>query len=160
MNMMVTTGRCRNQTEILAVADGLVIESRDRDVSTYPCPNGSIQREVFIRHDVGTGVYRESFVTYYAHLAARDVFIGDVVTKGRRIGWAGHTGCATGDHLHFSTTRITNTVGWYQHEFHSKHTAYMTPGDHGDNSYAGRIEPLGWAAPKRRSVGVDESLVC
>ncbi|HKQ68496.1 MAG TPA: M23 family metallopeptidase [Polyangiaceae bacterium] len=134
-------------TEIRAVADGLVIESRDRDVSTYGCTSGSIQKEIFIQHDVGTGTYRESFVSYYAHFSDRRVAKGKVVRKGDVIGLSGNTGCSTGPHLHLGITRITNTVEWYQHFLHPMEVPNGTPGSDGDDSFAGRIEPYGWAAP-------------
>jgi hypothetical protein len=61
-------------------------------------------------------------------------------------------GCATGNHLHFGVTRVTNTVDWYQHSFWSVlGTNPSAQGFHGDNSYAVRVESYGWAAPQ----GVD-----
>src|SRR4030095_3067685 len=40
-------------------------------------------------------------VTYYAHLSAVTVAVGDVVETGRRGGAVGSSGNATGPHLHF-----------------------------------------------------------
>jgi murein DD-endopeptidase MepM/ murein hydrolase activator NlpD len=40
-------------------------------------------------------------VTYYAHLSAVAVAIGDVVETGRQVGSVGSSGNATGPHLHF-----------------------------------------------------------
>lgn len=39
--------------------------------------------------------------TGYAHLAVRNVTVGQTVTAGQRLGWAGSTGASTGVHLHF-----------------------------------------------------------
>jgi murein DD-endopeptidase MepM/ murein hydrolase activator NlpD len=40
-------------------------------------------------------------VTYYAHLSAVTVAVGDVVETGRQVGSVGSSGNATGPHLHF-----------------------------------------------------------
>jgi murein DD-endopeptidase MepM/ murein hydrolase activator NlpD len=49
---------------------------------------------VDIDHDNG-------LTTRYAHLAQKNVKVGDVVLKGQQIGTLGQTGRATGPHLHF-----------------------------------------------------------
>src|SRR5262249_13564379 len=83
---------------VLAVADGFVRSSQDRDVSSYACRQanpGSAQSEVYIEHQIGTGTYAERFITIYRHLSQREVATGDVVTRGQEIGKVGSTGCAT-----------------------------------------------------------------
>lgn len=52
-------------------------------------------KAVVIRHADG-------IATGYAHLASRAVSAGQRVSKGQRIGTVGHTGNATGPHLHWS----------------------------------------------------------
>jgi murein DD-endopeptidase MepM/ murein hydrolase activator NlpD len=55
------------------------------------------------------GIYGQSVVidhgqglsTLYGHLSSIDVAVGQSVTKGEVIGNTGHSGLATGDHLHF-----------------------------------------------------------
>jgi len=130
-------------TPIYAVADGIVVDSRDRDVSANPrCGQDgggtSAQSEIYIRHDVGAGTYRESFVSAYAYLKERRVSRGETVTRGQLIGSSGHTGCAHGGSLLFTVTRLTNTIGWYQQTFATTGLGF------GDNAQGGRVEPYGW----------------
>ena len=54
----------------------------------------------FIVLDHGNGI-----VTVYAHLRDRLVTKGQIVTIGQKIGTMGHTGFATGTHLHFGVYR-------------------------------------------------------
>jgi murein DD-endopeptidase MepM/ murein hydrolase activator NlpD len=49
---------------------------------------------VVVRHRLG-------YETYYAHLSAISVAVGQAVAGGTRIGLVGATGDATGPHLHF-----------------------------------------------------------
>ena len=54
--------------------------------------------------------------TLYAHLSTIDVKVGDMVTKGQRLGHSGSTGLAVGDHLHFevlvSGVSVTPVEWW------------------------------------------------
>jgi murein DD-endopeptidase MepM/ murein hydrolase activator NlpD len=69
-------------TPILAVDDGEVVASGDLMYGTT----------IVIQHRWGR--------SYYGHLSIIDVSSGKV-TKGQEIGLSGHTGIATGPHLHF-----------------------------------------------------------
>jgi secretion/DNA translocation related TadE-like protein len=69
---------------VLAAAGGRV---------TAAGPGGRFGNRVVIDHG---GV-----VTYYAHLSAVTVVVGDIVDAGRQVGSVGSTGNATGPHLHF-----------------------------------------------------------
>ena len=76
-------------TDILAIADGLVIQSET--VSGYG-------RLVEIRHANG-------LVTRYAHCKKLLVAAGDLVTKGQVIATLGSSGRSTGPHLHFEVLK-------------------------------------------------------
>lgn len=84
-------------TNIIAVADGTVIESHDG------CVAGDIdcgyKMGNYIRIDHGNGV-----VTRYAHMNRLTIHTGDVVKQGQVIGKMGKTGVVTGVHLDFQMT--------------------------------------------------------
>lgn len=74
-------------TPILATADGIV---------QYAGKKGGYGKTIILRHG---GIY----TTLYAHLSklAKGVRSGKPVEQGQVIGYVGHTGWATGDHLHY-----------------------------------------------------------
>lgn len=93
---------------IRAAQSGVVITS-----SYQSWPNGH-----YIYVDHGNG-----YITTYLHLAARYVSEGATVEKGQIIGAMGHTGWATGTHLHFGLFKggypyrggtALNPMGLYQ----------------------------------------------
>jgi murein DD-endopeptidase MepM/ murein hydrolase activator NlpD len=104
----------KSGTPLLAVADGVVLAERFRDVTNAGCSAASsTQGEVYLSHVVSGGnsqEYQEVFVSYYAHLSSIFVIPGMVVRKGQLIGFSGNTGCSTAPHLHFGTFRISNTA--------------------------------------------------
>ena len=73
---------------IVAVKEGTV------EVAYHSGYNGGFGLYVVINH--GNGVK-----SYYAHLSATHVNVGDYVTQGTVIGLAGNTGYSFGAHLHF-----------------------------------------------------------
>ncbi len=75
---------------IRAVGDGTVITSEYQS-----WPNGN-----YIYIDHGNG-----YITTYLHMAARYVSAGETVSRGQIIGAMGHTGWATGTHLHLGLWR-------------------------------------------------------
>jgi murein DD-endopeptidase MepM/ murein hydrolase activator NlpD len=123
---------------LLAVADGIVRAARFRPVSGCKTPE---QGEIYIEHRVGTGEYAERFLTYYAHVEDIKVKPGQAVKSGDTVGHSGHSGCASGPHLHFGVSRLTNLTG------QRSLTPEFPLSGHGDTAYAGRIEPFGWHAP-------------
>ena len=70
---------------IYAAGAGTVVTSQNK---------GSLGNYVIINH--GNGYY-----TLYGHMHSRTVSEGQTVQKGQQIGTMGHTGFATGTHLHF-----------------------------------------------------------
>jgi murein DD-endopeptidase MepM/ murein hydrolase activator NlpD len=70
---------------IVAPADGVVVQVADRQ---------GYGLTTVIDHGDGTG-------TVYGHQSAVQVRAGDRVVRGQRIGTVGHSGYATGPHLHF-----------------------------------------------------------
>jgi murein DD-endopeptidase MepM/ murein hydrolase activator NlpD len=72
-------------TPVLATASGRVVEASYRS---------GWGRLIIVDHGYG-------FRTYYAHLRAFAVSVGDTVSKGQRIGSMGNSGSSTGTHLHY-----------------------------------------------------------
>ncbi len=70
-------------TPVLSADSGKVILAQDWDYG----------KTVIIKHSWGQ--------SYYGHLSQFDVQAGDEVEKGQKIGLSGHSGLATGPHLHF-----------------------------------------------------------
>lgn len=87
---------CGYGSNIFAAQDGTVVTST-RPTGGYPGGYGQNGEYIVIDHHNG-------FFTLYAHMCpgCRYVQAGDNVTKGQVIGGMGHTGAATGTHLHFA----------------------------------------------------------
>ena len=82
---------CAEGTPILAAADGIVTVANGLDSW-----GGSYG--YYIQIDHGTGLE-----TLYAHCSSICVTTGQQVQAGQVIGYVGHTGRATGSHLHLET---------------------------------------------------------
>jgi len=80
----------REGAPVLAVADGVVLDAGRE---------GGYGNMIHLRHAGGWG-------TGYAHLSAfaPGIVAGARVTRGEVIGFVGHTGLATGPHLHFEVS--------------------------------------------------------
>lgn len=75
--------------EVMAAAEGVVTQAGTQ---------GGYGKTVIIHH-------RNGLVTLYAHLSRLLVRAGDRVERGEVIGNVGHSGNATGTHLHFEVRR-------------------------------------------------------
>ena len=76
-------------TPVFSTADGVV---------KFAGRNGGFGKMVRVEHEFG-------FSTYYAHLNAIHVSVGDRVNRGDRVGEVGNTGRSTGNHLHYEVRR-------------------------------------------------------
>src|SRR5204862_2078813 len=65
--------------------------------------SGGYGNLVVVRHRLG-------FETWYAHLSRIAVRVGERVVGGRRIGYIGATGHATGPHLHFEVRHFGTPI--------------------------------------------------
>lgn len=90
---------CGYGSNIFASQAGTVVESKKKP-GRYPGGYGDNGEYIIIDHHNG-------YYTLYAHLCpgCRYVGVGDNVSKGQVIGGMGHTGAATGTHLHFGFWR-------------------------------------------------------
>ncbi|WP_442915923.1 LysM peptidoglycan-binding domain-containing M23 family metallopeptidase [Leptospira sp. GIMC2001] len=78
-------------TPVFASADGEII---------FRNKKGGYGNLIIIKHELG-------YETRYGHLSKFLVKMGTKVKKGDKIGEVGHTGRATGDHLHFEVRRFS-----------------------------------------------------
>jgi murein DD-endopeptidase MepM/ murein hydrolase activator NlpD len=76
----------RSGTPVYAIADGVVLSVREDD--------DRFGIHILLEHG-------EGYTSFYAHLGAATVKVGESVMKGQKIGIVGQTGLSTGPHLHF-----------------------------------------------------------
>ncbi|OGZ42121.1 MAG: hypothetical protein A3C80_01755 [Candidatus Ryanbacteria bacterium RIFCSPHIGHO2_02_FULL_45_43] len=86
-------------TPILAVADGVVVDTGNTDLT---CLGGSYGKWIVIKHS-------NNLATVYAHLSLINVKKGQEVKKGESIAYSGDSGYTLGPHLHF-TVYAANTL--------------------------------------------------
>lgn len=112
LDIVPTHSGCRPL--IIAASDGVV-----QEVSTA----GKYGNHVKVRHEVGGDVY----VTWYCHLDAMFVKVGDVLKQGAYIGAMGSTGNSTGMHLHFNLQWIGHGLSGYAVSDVIDPTPYIVP---------------------------------
>jgi hypothetical protein len=144
-------------TPILAVDDGVIRWSGGRYVGPN-CPT-SVQEELFLETQVGSGEYAEHVVAAYHHMdpnpsgpVAQSLMqtwggqpmapTGTYVKKGEIIGFIGTSGCSGGYHLDFMAFRLTNLTGARSYVFQN-----VPNGPAGVNGWQGIFDPFGWDAP-------------
>ena len=90
-----TAGASSNHPAIdIGAPMGADVVAADGGVVIYAGTNGGYGNSVGIKHDNG-------MVTYYNHLSAWNVNVGDTVAQGQQIANVGSTGISTGPHLDF-----------------------------------------------------------
>jgi len=82
----------------LATAEGAPVRASAAGVVVRAAPQRDYGRMVVLDH-------RDGLYTLYAHLSAVAVSLGERVDEGEVIGSVGHTGDASGDHLHWEVVR-------------------------------------------------------
>lgn len=87
-------GKIHEAIDIAGSGEGSPIFAAGSGVVVASLNKGSLGNYVTINH--GNGYY-----TLYGHLRSRTVQTGQTVEKGQQVGTMGHTGFATGTHLHF-----------------------------------------------------------
>lgn len=105
--------QCPVNTELLAVADGSVVEACDKNTLT-----GISVSNLFEWNSILLEVYKEShdeaeessgpLFVEYVHISKSLVQKGDKVKKGQVIGYSGSVGFSPEPHLHFSAFRSTD----------------------------------------------------
>lgn len=137
---------------IRAVADGTIVLVQTYNVPAGTCPIAEglpgynpNQKEVYIRHTISapTAGVSEQFISYYAHMSSYGPGItpgmgATTVTKGQVIGFAGTTGCSTGNHLHMTVMRLNNTAN-------ALSVSIGSPPTRGAIQAAPAIDPYGWS---------------
>jgi murein DD-endopeptidase MepM/ murein hydrolase activator NlpD len=94
-------------TPVLAAGDGVVYAAGQSVEFFCPPLNRNVSGPyVELQHVASSG---DRYFTYYAHLSAAQVSVGQTVTAGQQIGLSGNTGCSTLPHLHFEVDRLTHT---------------------------------------------------
>jgi murein DD-endopeptidase MepM/ murein hydrolase activator NlpD/ribosomal protein S18 acetylase RimI-like enzyme len=90
-----TAGASSNHPAIdIGAPMGADVVAADGGVVIYAGTNGGYGNSVGIKHDNG-------MITYYNHLSAWNVNVGDTVAQGQQIANVGSTGISTGPHLDF-----------------------------------------------------------
>lgn len=81
-----------------ALSEGTPIKAAGPGVVTFSGPKGNYGKTIVVDHG-------HELRTLYGHTSETAVRVGQKVKQGDVIGYAGHTGRATGSHLHFEVQR-------------------------------------------------------
>lgn len=92
-------------TNVFAAADGRVVAAgEDEHWGPFADFYGNL---VILAHDLPE--VDQPLYTLYGHLSQVDVQVGDLVSRGEKVGEVGSTGVAIGSHLHFEVRLGENT---------------------------------------------------
>ena len=95
-------------TSVLAAGNGTVVWAGWGLLHVRPVEDDPYGLAVAIEHDFGLN--GERLYTVYTHLSTTEVWAGQPVVTGQKIGEVGITGNTTGDHLHFEVRLGKNSI--------------------------------------------------
>lgn len=134
----------QSDRDVVAVAAGRVAAAVPRYALRWaPVGGDPHQREVFVRHSIGSGRYSEQFTTYYAHMSDTRVRRGDAVVAGTVLGQVGTTGASSGEHLHIAVFRHKNLSYRASWELDYSRADFFELGKE-----LAAIDPWGWRGPQ------------
>ena len=96
-------------TPVHAAGDGEVVFAGPDEIAAHSPWAIFYGNMIIIRHE-------NDLYTLYAHLSKIDVYVGQHVQAGERIGEVGQTGGATGSHLHFEVRRGEDITDYFSTE--------------------------------------------
>lgn len=96
-------GRARHQGIDLAARRGTAVRVTADGQVTFAGRSGDFGRLVVVRHGGG-------WETRYAHLRSIKVSEGERMRRGDEVGAVGHSGNASGDHLHYEVRKDGSPV--------------------------------------------------
>jgi hypothetical protein len=100
-NLHAIDFRCSIGTPLLAVANGVVVDSQDKYTLTGVAVSNLFQwNSIILQIDCEEPLFIE-----YVHISKSKVAVGDRVTKGQVIGASGSVGFSPEPHLHFCAYR-------------------------------------------------------
>jgi len=117
-NLHAIDFRCPIGTELLAVADGIIIETKDENTLTGVAVTNLFEWNSILlqvqNFDADSDIERKNvggdgpLFVEYVHIAKSTVQAGDRVKRGQVIGYSGSVGFSPEPHLHFSAFRSSD----------------------------------------------------
>jgi murein DD-endopeptidase MepM/ murein hydrolase activator NlpD len=121
-NLHAIDFRCPIGTPLLAVADGVIVDSQDKHTLTGVAVSNLFQwNSILLEIDC-----EEPLLVEYVHISKSMVALGDRVTKGQVIGESGSVGFSPEPHLHFCAYRSREpTAPTVRVQFESENGIYL-----------------------------------
>lgn len=113
----------RNEVEVLAAADGVIIEREDGNYDRECIPSERQANMIILQHENGT----QSWYLHFKNGSVTGKQIGDSVTTGEYLGTIGSSGRSSGPHLHFEVQDEDGNV--IDPFFESQHASCNTTTD-------------------------------